>query len=79
MMECAACSDHKEESWGDRTAIRCGYAAKEEKPLRIRSGLQKLGPEETVGRITHIIPADRNPLAMETAAPAWCRRYNDGN
>ena len=77
-MECAACSDHKEESWGDRTAIRCAFAAKEENPLRIRSGLQKLGPEDTVGRITHIIPKDRNPLAMDTAAPAWCRRYNDG-
>lgn len=77
-MECARCDFHKAESWGDRTAIRCEFAAEKENPLRIRSGLQKLGPEETVGRITHIIPADRNPLAMDTAAPAWCRRYNDG-
>lgn len=78
-MECATCSDHKEESWGDRTAIRCAFAAEKENPLRIRSGLQKLGPEDTVGRITHIIPKDRNPEAMMTTAPAWCRRYNDGN
>lgn len=77
-MECARCDFHKAESWGDRTAIRCAFAEEKENPLQIRSGLQKLGPEDTVGRITHIIPKDRNPEAMMTTAPAWCQRANNG-